>query len=230
MLPNENNTEVNYEELYQKSKKLRKRALIVVICCIVSVALVSGILLMIPLLVKDTPSDDYGEYKFEPPYEGDIMQNQTYLAMNREFCYCADATGMGVTYPLDEEELKKLDPCVSFVCDYLQAVINGDATSYNAMLSTSYVKEKGYQAAFNPQMLYNITIYHYQTQTNSDGSKTVTYKLDYMIYRNDGTFRRDIGSDAIRSQYLVLNCEKDGRISIRDLVSFRVGSYVGQDI
>ena len=62
------------------------------------------------------------------------------------------------------------------------------------------------------------------------GSKTVTYKLDYMIYRNDGTFRRDIGSDAIRSQYLVLDCAADGSITVRDLVSFRIGSYVGQEI
>ncbi len=230
MSTNDTNAEVSYEALCQRAKKIRKRVLIVLLCCVLAIALLIGGVLLLNALKADAPSNDYGEYEFYDPYEGDIMQNQAYLSLNREFCYCADATGMGMTYPLNEDELAKLDPSVRFVCNYLQAVIDGDAAAYNAMFSADYLKKNGSKSAFNPQMLYNITIYRYQIQNNADGSKTLTYKLDYMIYRNDGTFRRDIGSDAIRSQYLVLDCAADGSITVRDLVSFRVGSYVGQEI
>ena len=38
----------------------------------------------------------------------------------------------------------------------------------------------------------------------------VTYRVDYMIRKNNGTFRRDVGSDAIRPQYVVLLVSPDG--------------------
>lgn len=215
-----------YEALVQNSKKLKKRIQKIALIGLIALLLLIGILALVNHFLNQKDDAGFGNYYFYPPYEGDIMQNQTYLQMNREFCYCADPTGMGVTYPLNEEELTKLDPSVGFVCDYLRLVIAGDSVAYNALFTQEYLAENGSKDAFNPQMLHNITIYLYQELDNGDGSKTVTYKLDYMIYRNDGSFRRDIGSDSIRSQYLVLHCEKDGSIAIKDLVSFRVDSYI----
>jgi len=228
MSESENNIEISYEELFERSRRMRKRVLIVCLCCFLSIALLVGGFFLIRFLLKP-PQEDFGNYYFYPPYEGDIMENSDYLEKNRQFCYCADPDGLGVTYPLNEAELKKLDSSVNFVCQYLQAVINGDVTAYNAMLSTEYVEKNGYQAAFNPQMIYNVTIYEYESQTLADGAKVITYKLDYMIYRNDGTFRQDMGSDAIRSQFIVLNCATDGSITVKDLISFRIDSYQGQE-
>lgn len=230
MPENENAQNASYEELLQRSKKMKKRILIVFLCCVVFIGLLIGVVLLVQALSEKKPLGDFGTYEFSPPYVGDIMQNQEYLDLNRTFCYCEDPDGLGITYPLNEEELAKLDPSVGFVCDYLQTVIDGNVDAYNSMLSAEYIEAHGYQAPFNPQMIYNITIYGYQTQTNADGSRTVTYKLDYMIHQNDGSFRRDMGSDSIRSQFIVLNCAQDGSISIKELVSFRVGAYEGQDL
>ncbi len=227
--PTEQNNREAYEELSRRSKRQKRKILIVALCSVLALALLAGGVVLIDTLLDKTPSDYEDDYYFYPPYEGDIMQNTTYLGMNREISYCADATGMGVTYALNEEELAKLDPSVRFVCDYLQTVIAGDEEAYNAMFDVQYLAKNGGQAAFNPQMLHRMTVYLHSMQDLGDGRKTVTYRLDYMIYRNDGTFRRDVGSDAIRSQYLVLTCEADGRIKITDLATFRVDSYVGED-
>lgn len=222
-------SDAQYEALQQKNRTIRKKILLICLLFAVALLVLVGILLVWEFLREDPAEESFGEYDFYPPYAGDILQNPAYLELNREICYCEDATGMGVTAPLGEEELERADATLRFVYSYLQTVIAGDTDAYNAMLSESYLQKHGAQSAFYPQMLYNITVYLYQTQTNADGSKSVTYRLDYMIYRNDGSFRRDIGSDAIRSQYLVLNCNADGTIRIGDLVSFRVNSYVGQD-
>ncbi len=230
MEPNSIVSDAQYEALQQKNRTIRKKIVLICLLLAVSLLILVGILLVWEFLRKDPVEDPFGEYDFYPPYEGDILQNPAYLELNREICYCEDATGMGLTAPLTEETLARADATVRFVYSYLQIIISGDTEAYNAMLGEEYLREHGAQSAFHPQMLYNITVYAYQTQTNADGSKTVTYRLDYMIYRNDGSFRRDIGSDAIRSQYLVLQCDQNGTIKIRDLVSFRVNSHVGQDL
>ena len=45
----------------------------------------------------------------------------------------------------------------------------------------------------------------------------ITYKLEYMIHRNDGSFRRDIRSDESRAHYLTLRIEP--AIAIEKLIT-----------
>ena len=71
---------------------------------------------------------------------------------------------------------------------------------------------------FTQQMLYQICIYYCGAETDGDGSQRVTYRVDYMIRKNNGSFRRDVGSDAIRPQYVVLLVSPDGQsIAIDDV-------------
>ena len=57
---------------------------------------------------------------------------------------------------------------------------------------------------FTQQMIYESHIYYYSTEAQKDGSKLVTYRLEYKIYQNNGTYRRDVGSDSPKPEYLVL--------------------------
>ena len=68
-------------------------------------------------------------------------------------------------------------------------------------------------------MLYNITVTFYSTEKQDDGSVLTSYKLEYMIYENNGTYRRDIGSDMSRPQLVTLRIEKDGTIAIEKLIT-----------
>ena len=56
-------------------------------------------------------------------------------------------------------------------------------------------------------------------ETDENGDKLVTYILEYMIYQNDGTFRRDVGSDAIRPQHVTLRVSPSGDMHIEKIVT-----------
>ena len=53
-----------------------------------------------------------------------------------------------------------------------------------------------------------------------DGLKSTveTFTLEYMIYQNNGTFRTDVGSDAIRKQHVVVS-DREGDMKIDSIVS-----------
>jgi hypothetical protein len=53
------------------------------------------------------------------------------------------------------------------------------------------------------QMLYDMRIEPYATE-----DETPAYLLEYKIYRNNGTFRRDIGSNAARTLLVFLTYEQ----------------------
>ena len=102
---------------------------------------------------------------------------------------------------------------VLFLYDFLQMIIAGEEDAYNACFTDNYIDEYGTQAAFPPQMLYDMRIAFY-SQEGSNEDLRITYQLDYRFYQNDGTFRRDVGSDAIRPVYVVLVKDTEGNIRI----------------
>ena len=65
-------------------------------------------------------------------------------------------------------------------------------------------------------MLYQCKITYIDDGTDG-ADKLMVYRLEYMIFRNDGSFRRDIASDASRPQNVLLRVTPDGRISIENI-------------
>ena len=53
------------------------------------------------------------------------------------------------------------------------------------------------------------------------GDRMWTYELCYKLFENDGSLRRDVGSDAIVPLYVTLRVTPDGEIAIEDLYSAR---------
>jgi hypothetical protein len=54
-------------------------------------------------------------------------------------------------------------------------------------------------------------------EETANGALRVTYRLEYRIHRNNGTYRRDVGSDAVRPEYLTLTKEETGSFRIFDI-------------
>lgn len=209
----------------EKTKKLKWRILI--ICAVMGALLVSVALLAIWLGGQEEKPPQY-DYEFYPTYQGNIMENEDYLELNRELHYCADANGYGMTELVKEGTLEDFDPAVRFLYGYVQAILSGDAVSYNSFFSDDYLERNGEQPSFSPQMVYDAYLRFYKRETDSKGNVTVIYTLEYCIYQNDGTFRRDIGSDMSRLQYLILKESPNGNFKIENIVTYHVGEIVNQ--
>ena len=80
--------------------------------------------------------------------------------------------------------------------------------------------------AFTAQKLYNITITLQSREEVTEEGQTYNreiYVVEYMIRQNNGTFRTDVGSDAIRKQLVVVT-DREGEMKI-DTVSSVTYSY-----
>lgn len=206
------------EERRLRSQKMRKKA-IPALTLILSVMIVIPVVLMLILQnipTKDTNDDFvYPQYSFHKPYDGDIMTYEKYLRRDRRIRYYDNMNGNGLMETIDENTT---DPNLLFIRDYLQIVIQGDVEGYNALFNDTYFKDHEPQADFAQQMLYDITVYFYSTEGFDNGERLYSYALEYKILENNGTFRRDIGSDMMRQQFIVLRTYPSGEIEIENLV------------
>ncbi len=195
-------------------QKLKKKMLWVLLGILgVMLLLLCLVLLLQSLLQWGGEGEDDGYIHFYPTYAGDIFSYGPYLELNRSVSYCADAAGYGVTLSITEANRADFDVYVLYLCDWIKLMTYGAVEDYNACFSESYLREHGAQAAFSPQMIYNACIYFVSEEQDGDGLLR-TYRLDYMIHRNDGTLRRDVESDAIRPQYVQLRVGADRSIQI----------------
>ena len=203
----------------QEGSKRQKRVMLTVLACAVGVmALLLGTVALIGLLGKDGGDVSQGDYEFYPVYEGDIMENEEYLGLNRHVEYCADPSGYGMTTSITDENREEYDDSVLFLYDYMQTIIKGDAVAYNKMFNAKYFEDNEPKDAFSQQMLHEIKI-RFLSESKEGEERLITYRVEYMIHRNDGTFRRDVGSDASRPQDITVRVGTDGKILIERLVT-----------
>ena len=212
-----NESEKQYTEktdaLKTQSKGMRKKLVVALIAVTAAILVLVLVLFLIESLSRPK-LPELPEYEFYPTYQGNIMEYDRYLDLDRQVYY----SEMGTTTSITEENREEFDPAVLFLYDYVQSIIAGDHTRYNQFFSDSYFKECDPQTPFSPQMLYRIVI-TYQSTEEEAGDKLITYRLDYMIFENDGTFRRDIESDASRPQIVTLRVTPNGEIAIEKLIT-----------
>ena len=73
-----------------------------------------------------------------------------------------------------------------------------------------YKKELGNYVSFTPQRVYQKEVVYLYDERIDDDTFSITYSVDYNIMKNDGSFRRDIGSDMSRTQYITLYYNEEG--------------------
>lgn len=209
-----NNEKEAFLQMEAQAKKMRKRLLLILGGILLLAGLLVGGILLAEALSNEkkdpqvTAQTAYGDGAFYEPYKGDIMSNQEYLDLDRKV-YFADGSGMEVS--MEKGNLNEFNQEAIFLYNYLQTIIAGDKNAYNACFNETYFQTNEPQARFNQQMLYGAKI-TYHSRGNDEGGVWVQYKLEYMIYRNDGSFRRDIRSNESRPQYVTLRIEPEIRI------------------
>lgn len=154
-----------------------------------------------------------------PDYEENIYDDTYYMGLDRNIYICDINTGM--TESLEPEDYASYGKGVKFMSDFVGIIISGDAKSYNACFDkkcfdNEMAEEK---EAFTMQKLYNIKITRISEEDVTDNGENYTkyeFALEYMIRHNNSTFRRDIGSDASKMQYIILT-DRTGELLIEEI-------------
>ncbi len=211
----------------EASRRLKRRMLTVII------VMVAFMVIAIPLIqVIDGQLNDNDESRpvvpdkpdsvifYTPDYNADILKDKDYLDLDRSFRL---KQGLSTT-TIDPQKLNSYSPAVKVLYQLVNAVIAGDAETYNSLFSKRYFNDESNPPAEDPftmQRVYDIVITKIRERSVSDEESgkyiEYIYEVEYKINRNDGTYRTDIGHDASRSQYFQLT-DRDGQVQIDRLM------------
>lgn len=200
--------------------KLKKRMLIVVASVLVALVLLAVAVNVLERVVKDldkkeeTTAPYQNEIKFSDEYITDIAElylDEKYAALDQSIHYYDPQTGVRIA--LEEEDYDDYNAAVELLCNFVYVIRSGDAERYNTFFSDRYFLNYDPQDDFSVQKLYDIEISPYsETKENTDGITYTEYiyALEYKIRRNNGSLRADMGSDSIRTQYILIT-DRDGQ-------------------
>ena len=224
-MADERNTHSESEERYalllEKSKKMKKTMVKTGAILLGAVALLLIVVLLADYLTQPRVQTNVpeGPFEFYPPYDGDILNSEEYLALNRTVMYYDNASGYGMGLEVNFDTKEEFDLQVWFLYEYVQAIVRGNAGYYNGFFNDAYYRKNAPKSDFAQQMIYETSIYFRSESLEKNGDKLVSYRLEYKIHRNNGEFRTDVGSDGIRPQNLTLRVSADGTIKIESLVT-----------
>ncbi len=196
-----------------KTNKLKK-ILKVIFCVCICVFLLLGIITLVSLFILDGVSRGENteptiSYQFfMPDREANILEDENYLQKDLIITYTRGAE----TFPLAEQNVTELGYGAGFFLDYFDAVIGADEEKLNGLYTDEFIDAHGRTEGFTMQRLYDMNV-RYNGEINVkdyDYDKAYVYIVTYKIMRNDGTFRRDIGSDASREQIFYIVPGTDG--------------------
>ncbi|MBR6514440.1 MAG: hypothetical protein IKT46_06375 [Clostridia bacterium] len=179
----------------------QKKKIIIVFAVVISALVILGVLSLI-LERIDLFSDPVPEYEFYIPLEDEeYLTDPDYLQMDRVLRY-TDTMGQQ-WFIYDEDSCGELGAKFFFV--YFSVLEYGDAQALNEL----YSDELGNFDPFTPQRTYHKEVKYRSSGEVDDKTSYITYSLDYNIMKNDGSFRRDIGSDMSRTQYVTVYYTED---------------------
>lgn len=186
-------------------KKIRKKRLITGIIIIGVILALLGIAYFV-LSIIASGEIDYGYEFYEPDWQCDIMQDEEYLEQGWHITYTND---MGESVAILDDDYAKFGIGVEFLSYYFAAIQSGDYEVYNGLFGDEYFEKNDPVEPFTSQRIYDINIRFLNEEKIDDESFFVNYEIEYKIMRNDGTFRRDIGSNMARTQFLTLKFTED---------------------
>lgn len=144
----------------------------------------------------------------------DIMEYDEYLALDRTVIFSDNS--MGVSYSIDDTNYWGFGEDVELIYKVIEALILGDSEMYNELVH----EDAGHYNSFTQQQVYDISISREErANVNTSKGSYIEYivKVEYKIHENNGSFRRDIESDASRPQYFVIN-GSTGQLLVMDIV------------
>ncbi len=219
--PTRNNSKSN-------SQKRRAQGLIITFLCVIIGITILCFAIMGIVGNTNKPQNNVGNTIIfhDANFEYDIMKDSNYLELDRNVRF--ENSQNGITTEIVDGNLSDVPSDIrdsfSVINDFINYAIAGDHQSLNSLFSDEYIDADGdIKMEFTMQQLYNIKV-TYITDTTTE-SKGYTYPsqdfwLEYMIRKNNGTFRNDMASDCIKKEYVRIT-NRDGEYKIDVLAPFK---------
>ena len=163
---------------------------------------------------------------YDADYDYDIMKDEKYLELDRNVRF--ENSQNGITIEIVDDNLNDIPSDVrdsfSVINNFVKYAIAGDHEKLNDLFSDEYIEAEGeIKMEFTMQQLYNIKVtYITDTTTEGDGYtySSQDFWLEYMIRKNNGTFRNDMASDCIKKEYVRIT-NRNGELEIDVLAPFK---------
>lgn len=206
-----------------EAKRKSKKRMIVAIVVITVLGVASWFLLehadkLIPSgppKITSMYSDRLLSFNFYPTdYELDVTKNEYYMGLDRYIHVQRGSENFAIT----DGDYASWGEEIEFFARYFEAAIAGDAEAYNALFTQNYYKTNEPYEIFAPQMIYGITL-----EQKAKTETSYVYDVTYAIYRNDGTFRNDIDSNAFKTLIFELVYES-GALKINAIDYYRTAT------
>lgn len=156
----------------------------------------------------------------------DITKDTEYMEKRRNICYCDSSTG--VTQSVSPEHYSEYGGAFELMTKMIESIIAGDSETYNSLFSSKYYSKNAPKESFTPQKLYGtfsmggIVITSIEPSSiaglESAGTDTEYFQVDYLIYKNNGTFRDDVESDACKPLVYAVREESVGKYVIDNII------------
>lgn len=161
-------------------------------------------------------SDRLLSYTFYPTdYDLDVTADEYYMGLDRYIHIQRGAENFAIT----DGNYDAWGEPIAFFARYFEAAIAGDAETYNSLFTEAYYKSAEPYDRFAPQMIYGIELEQLSFTESADGDSYI-FNVRYAIYRNDGTFRNDIDSNAFKTLIFYLVTDQ-GEIRIDAIDYYR---------
>ena len=216
--------DIDDDALKNTNKNYKKKLIIAITCIVVIIVLLAVIVEMIEYFNAKKTSEPFEiDYDFYPAdYEENIFEDERYLELiSGEYIrFCDSSTN--VTVGIDTENTGDYSAELLFMLGYIDNIINGDHKSYNARFSDVYYDTHKPLERFTMQKVYDVLITQNLTESVTDKKTGINYTkysfaLEYKIYENNGTFRRDIGNGS-KKQYITVT-DRNGALLIDSIVT-----------
>lgn len=196
-------------------KQKRLLALGLVLVAFVTLALLNTVdFSKTPEISTNAPyaPDTFPLESFYPTPTEDLSSERAYQKLDRTPSY---TTKDGLTEDLDTAYDP---PYTEFFKSYFAALQKGDAKALNALHSEVYFRNHAEYESFSRQYLYDVSVKYFdkdvidKADSAADekyiGWQLTYFEVTYRIYKNDGSFRRDILNDMAITQIFTLLSDK----------------------
>ena len=200
-----------------KNQKGRAQGLIIIFFSVIIGITVLCFSIMAIIKNTNTPQNIVGNTIIfhEANYDYDIMKDENYLELDRNVRF--ENSQNGITIEIVDDNLNDVPSDIrdsfSVIYNFIDYAISGDHQKLNELFSDEYIEADGEtKMEFTMQQLYNIKVTYITDATaESDGYtySSQDFWLEYMIRKNNGTFRNDMASDCIKKEYVRITNRND---------------------
>ncbi len=192
-----------------KAAKKKKMAIAIVVMCVIAVI---GMFFLNTEMLFDFSSEETTKIPhnnkgssehiitlYKPDWNTNIFERADYLDKNR---YLTFAEG-GMELTLVDGNYSEYGDEVQLLADYFDALMQGDAEKVCSFYADSYFESHDRWEKITMQKLYDMKV-EFLNKKESESTIEYYYRVSYKIMENDGTFRDDLISDAVKAQFYVI--------------------------